>query len=202
MNDDLRFILLANQDDYYCLVGCEGNYATRYLYLIPKSSNGFVLNSLPSSELYDVYVYSKSTYESNLTGLKKYEAPYTSSDFAYQEVTVTDTSINTSVGYGGGRYKAFMSRNFAYTSNDFSLGTGKYLFVSVNTQYPVTIHSSLSLLIDGDRGRSPYFYNNSVWSNYVNNSSGDYTVNNSNVNTVTYGEIRKIKTKPKKINFI
>lgn len=37
-------------------------------------------------------------------------------------------------------------------------------------------------------GLQPYYYNNQVWSNFVDNSSGDYTVTTSNVNTVTYGD--------------
>lgn len=37
-------------------------------------------------------------------------------------------------------------------------------------------------------GKQAYYYNNQVWSNFVDNSSGDYTVTTSNVNTVTYGD--------------
>lgn len=37
-------------------------------------------------------------------------------------------------------------------------------------------------------GKNPYYYNNEVWSNF-SNSTGDYTVTSSNVNTVTYGDV-------------
>lgn len=38
-------------------------------------------------------------------------------------------------------------------------------------------------------GKNPYYYNNQVWSDFSSHTSGDYTVDNSNVNTVTYGDV-------------
>ena len=38
-------------------------------------------------------------------------------------------------------------------------------------------------------GKQAYYYNNQVWSDFSNHTSGDYTVDNSNVNTVTYGDV-------------
>lgn len=37
-------------------------------------------------------------------------------------------------------------------------------------------------------GKNPYYTNNNTWNNFTS-STGDYTVDNSNVNTVTYGDV-------------
>lgn len=64
------------------------------------------------------------------------------------------------------------------------IDTGKLFSVGEKTYY---FYNSYSIYASVPFGCNPYYYNNSVWQDF-SSSSGDYTLTNNNINTVTYGD--------------
>ena len=163
----------SNQSNYIVIVHPSRRSDTRYAFitLVPKSLNLYLYGQNSSGSYFMPYFCNSAGEKvnfSNLSGVKTYNGNLVqiSNDEAYNN-SIFVTKYNNV--FEGSVYSDFYC----------TYGYCEQLIMYTSTSSIGNTLSSNSL---------PYYYNNTVWDNFEDNSTGDYVVDSNNINTVTYGD--------------
>lgn len=191
------------QNDYYIFYFGSNLYDGRVQLIVglPKSSYGFCINKSGLTSLTDKDMYFNA-YGVNIDGSAIYGNPaptgvkcwgYDSSNHVYNEgswnkVTVSQAPMKFCLPKDN-IYLGPVSTMGTYWQNDTSNGDyTKYKGKPISVGYQeIILYKNFNTFSSSSTGVQPYYYNNSVWQNF-SSSSGDYTLTNSNYNSVTYGD--------------
>lgn len=133
----------------------------------------------------------------DISGILSYE-PISIRDSSLRVYTIDSSgnchfiSDNSQVNSGYGNYTLWTYFNIQSGQSVDGNGWQRYpKSISTTGDYIQTFSSVNALdtyIHSVGIGIQPYYYNNQTWSDF-SSSTGDYTVDNSNVNTVTYGDV-------------
>lgn len=192
------------QNDYYMFYFGSNLYDGRVQLIIglPKSSYGFCINKSGLASLIDKDMYFNA-YGVNIDGSAIYGNPaptgvkcwgYDSTNHVYNEGTWNKVTVSQAP------MKFCLPKNNVYLGPAATMGTywqndtsngdyTKYKGKPISVGYQeIILFRSFNTFADASAGVQPYYYNNQTWSSF-SSSTGDYTVDNSNINTVTYGDV-------------
>lgn len=182
-------------------------YRNNCLYVLWGGSNNvtyfFVIPRL-NCEIYGVQ---SSVINSNWHGFNLYRCKEISGVITYEPIKVRDTECTVYIA-GSDGHLTQVNDHSTINGSFTNVNLGAYYYVSAGhgtdghdwKTYPKGIskygdyiptfltENALDTYIHSTGvGLKSYYYNNQVWNNF-NSSQGDYTVDNSNVNVVTYGD--------------
>ena len=191
--EDATPIMTQYQNDcYYVLWGGENNQT--YFTVIPKNIGkiyGVVTQGSGDWKKFDLY------YCKDISG-NKVSVQINRRDSLLTVYSVGNTGKLTLIsdhstiesGYTERPLSAYFVVETLRPAEDANWRTYPKAFSMYNDsiQYFNTYNAMDTYIHDVGIGINPYYYNSSVWQNYQNNSSGDYTVSSNNINTVTYGD--------------
>ena len=184
----------------------EQNYPD-YIYTVNRfdTANVYLIGVPQSPKIYGVLAY---VFDTNWEEFYFYRCTDINGVLSYEPISIRDSSLmvydidsqghctllndNSTVnsGYSDKTLYTYFNKNSGQSCGGSSWQQYPKSF-STNAAYIQTFSSVNALdtyIHTVGIGLQPYYYNNSVWSNFVDNSNGDYTVTTSNVNTVTYGD--------------
>ena len=158
-----------------------------YCYKNDGNLYGVVSSSSGSNRLIKIYLAESSN---NVVTVDKFTADTNNFyNFTYdstaEKFILDETPITGQIDYVG-----FLSTqsNVGITVGTFNNAPSFYNKSIMQIPIFGTVQALTTYVNNTGVGKYPYYYNNSTWSNFVNNSSSSYTVDNSNINTVTYGD--------------
>lgn len=175
----LRRLISNQQSNNYCFL-CDGS---NYVWCVPKSSNIccvlYGYDHIPY-----VGVYNQETWVQYST--TNYGTLY---EYHQQDNTVDEFVLDergTSVALG-----KLMVKDYDIESNgmfdNYAIRNAYQWFVSNGEVSVMKMYLSVADMKEGSQGVAPY-YTTSNWSNFVSNS-GNYTIDSSNSNNITYGDV-------------
>lgn len=168
----LRQFLLNYQDDYYCYLTGSLSYApssSTNFWLVPKDPDVVFLRNNEFNNICGFYNYSQSNW-TQYNNFRVFE--YNTSTLSFNEIQ------SSSIG------------NYIYSQKDTSLRTVMLHpgWLSVGRYDCNICYRTLADLKNQSLGIKPYYINNSVYNDF-STSSGDFTIDSSNSNNASYGDI-------------
>lgn len=190
---ELKDLILRYQDDYWVIMGSTGGSQSQWKYFfIKKDKVAVVLNSLQENttkgKIYNNITFSDSLSEEDDSFY--YTKPYNGS-ISVKNPYSPPNRLNfvPSTGSSNLEYAIWVNVNKQYISSEIGIGPSGTTFycVSYGKRFPLIMYNSVGLMSSVLRNEAPY-YTNSNWSNFLN-GSGNYTVDTSNSNNITYGDV-------------
>ena len=162
------------QDDYIIIL--NGSRSLFNIWTFPKNKNSFWIYTYGLNQTVwgNLYTYDNNSFVDVLTqseDIKRY---------AYSAGSYTETSTVETGSLG-----ALLAPDEEWVLNNW---TNYSYCISYDKSFAYLFYTTLNDATSKYNGRMPYYYNNTVYKDF-STSSGDYTVDNSNVNTVSYGDV-------------
>ncbi len=172
--NSLRRFILNHQDQYY--VGFVGY--RKQVVLFEKNNNYKMVGSAQNVDRADVSFYDYESWNNVSRSTLTYS--YDSTDHEFKPMT--DYSI---------WFRYVANKQNCINPNPFGHSNCQWFTVA---RYDTSLrYTSLDLMKRESQGYSPYYITN-TWNNFVNNQGDTYTIDNSNVNNVTYGDVNNYIT--------
>lgn len=184
----------------------EENYPN-YIYTVNRfdTSNVYLIGVPQSPKIYGVLAY---VFDTDWEEFYFYRCTDINGVLSYEPITIRDSSLMVYEVDSQGHCTLLNDNsvvNFGYSDKTlysyFTKESGQSCGGDSWQQYPKTFSTNAAYIqtflsvnaLDNyihtiGIGLQPYYYNNEVWSNF-SNSTGDYTVSENNINTITYGDV-------------
>ncbi len=160
-----KIVLLDNGTKSVCCVDWQPNYA--------MLQNAYFDGA--GQYAYRGYLYNMDTWQ-NITGSSM-------SDFMIWDSNSSEFVSASDQFYGfDWLYSILMQNNYL-------VGNIYKQMITYNKQVQFKCYKTLADLQNGSQGLQPFYYNNSTWQDFSNNQNTTYTIDNSNSNNTTYGQI-------------
>lgn len=178
--------VVPNQDDYLYFICCDNQNS--YILKISKSEYSFVLGTGSATPIYSTYLYNNLTFNALYQSGVVFKIL---NDGTYSEVSNQYISQSAQTSF------LLMRENYSYRISDYNpfsnLGNQapnlrNSTLISYGKVYSYYIYSNIALFQDGQRGRNPYYVDNSSYQDF-SQTTGDYTFGSNNTNYTTYEDI-------------